>query len=135
MQFTRRRVTDAGLLVLVNAMWAAQYPAYKTATSAAGPVALGLWTFLIAALVMAPFYFWERRQSTRHAPRFEWWHFLLLAALGLIPGSAVLAWGTELSAVLLKERITAAMIGGGLLTLAGTILITTAHTEGLEEGK
>jgi drug/metabolite transporter (DMT)-like permease len=43
--------------------------------------------------------------------------------------------GVLFSAVLLKERITAAMIGGGLLTLAGTVLITTAHTEGLEEGK
>jgi len=43
--------------------------------------------------------------------------------------------GVLFSAVLLKERITAAMIAGGLLTLAGTILITTADTEGLEEGK
>jgi drug/metabolite transporter (DMT)-like permease len=43
--------------------------------------------------------------------------------------------GVLFSAVLLKERITAAMVGGGLLTLAGTILITSADTEGLEEGK
>ncbi|MGA3168362.1 MAG: hypothetical protein ABSF14_19850 [Terriglobia bacterium] len=78
MQFTRRRIADAGLLVLVNAMWAGQYPAYKTATSRAGPVIISLWTFLIA------------------------------------------------SAVLLKEKISAAMLAGGLLTLAGTILITSA---------
>ena len=52
MQFTRRRIADAGLLVLVNAMWAAQYPAYKTATCRAGPEAISVWTFLIASVVL-----------------------------------------------------------------------------------
>ncbi len=144
MQFTRRRVTDAGLLVLVNAMWAAQYPAYKTATSVAGPVALSLWTFLIAALVLTPFYLWERRQSAQRAPRFEWRGFLLLAALGLIPGSAVLAWGTELSTAsnaallyltlpvitavmavtFLGERMTLVRWGSLLLALLGVLIVS-----------
>jgi len=43
--------------------------------------------------------------------------------------------GVLFSALLLQERITPAMLVGGLLTLVGTILITTADTEGLEEGK
>ena len=43
--------------------------------------------------------------------------------------------GVLFPALLLKERITPAMLVGGLLTLAGTILITTADTEGSEEGK
>ncbi len=97
MQFTRRRIADAGLLVLVNAMWAAQYPAYKTATSQAGPVTLSLWTFLIAALILLPFLLRERRSNSARPQRFEWGRFVLLAGLGLVPGSAVLAWGTELS--------------------------------------
>jgi hypothetical protein len=34
---------------------------------------------------------------------------------------------------LLKEKITSAMLAGGLLTLTGTILITSADTQGAEE--
>jgi drug/metabolite transporter (DMT)-like permease len=144
MQFTRRRVADAGLLVLVNAMWAAQYPAYKTATSQAGPVALALWTFLISALVLAPFFLRERRSSTPRDSKFEWRGFLLLAALGLIPGSAVLAWGTKLSTAsnaallyltlpvitavmavtLLRERMTWVRWGSLLLALLGVLIVS-----------
>lgn len=144
MQFTRRRVTDAGLLVLVNAMWAAQYPAYKTATSLAGPVAISLWTFLIAALVLVPFFLRERRWSTPRTPKFEWRGFVLLAALGLIPGSAVLAWGTKLSTAsnaallyltlpvitavmavtLLGERMTMVRWGSLLLALLGVLIVS-----------
>lgn len=144
MQFTRRRVADAGLLVLVNAMWAAQYPAYKTATSKAGPVAIGLWTFLISALVLLPFFLQERRTGARRAAKFEWKSFVLLAALGLIPGSAILAWGTELSTAsnaallyltlpvitavmavtLLGERMTLVRWGSLVLALIGVLIVS-----------
>ncbi len=97
MQFTRRRVADAGLLVLVNAMWAGQYPAYKTATSQAGPVAISLWTFLIASVVLTPFFLKERSGNRPCVTPLDWKGYLLLAVFGLIPGSAVLAWGTKLS--------------------------------------
>jgi drug/metabolite transporter (DMT)-like permease len=93
MQFTRRRVADAGLLVLVNAMWLLN-TAYKTATSQAGPVTVACGRFL-TALVLIPFS--SERRGMRSAPPMEWRRFVLLAVLGLIPGSAVLAWGTELS--------------------------------------
>jgi drug/metabolite transporter (DMT)-like permease len=43
--------------------------------------------------------------------------------------------GVLFSAVLLKEKITPAMLVGGLLTLTGTILITSADTQGAEERK
>jgi drug/metabolite transporter (DMT)-like permease len=43
--------------------------------------------------------------------------------------------GVLFSAVLLKEKITTAMLAGGLLTLAGTILITSADSQGVEEAK
>ena len=144
MQFTRRRVADAGLLVLVNAMWAAQYPAYKTATSQAGPITVSLWTFMIAALVLLPFLLRERRGSTQRATKLEWRRFVLLAVLGLIPGSAVLAWGTELSTAsnaallyltlpvitavmavtLLGERMTLVRWGSLGLALVGVLIVT-----------
>jgi drug/metabolite transporter (DMT)-like permease len=144
MQFTRRRVADAGLLVIVNAMWAAQYPAYKTATNQAGPVAVSLWTFLIAVLVLIPFYLRERQGSRQRVPRFEWRVFVILAALGLIPGSAVLAWGTELSTAsnaallyltlpvitavmavtLLGERMTLVRWGSLALALVGVLIVS-----------
>jgi drug/metabolite transporter (DMT)-like permease len=97
MQFTRRRIADAGLLVLVNAMWAGQYPTYKTATSQVGPVAISVWTFLIASVVLVPFLLKERSEKGPRVAPFQWKGFLLLAVFGLIPGSAVLAWGTKLS--------------------------------------
>lgn len=144
MQFTRRKVADAGLLVLVNAMWAAQYPAYKTATSHAGPVTVSLWTFLVAALVLIPFFIRERRESAERAARFEWGGFFLLAALGLVPGSAVLAWGTELSTAsnaallyltlpvitavmavtLLREKMTLVRWGSLVLALVGVLIVS-----------
>jgi len=144
MQFTRRKVADAGLLVLVNAMWAAQYPAYKTATSQAGPVTVSLWTFLIAALVLIPFFIRERRGSTQCASRFEWRGFLMLASLGLVPGSAVLAWGTVLSTAsnaallyltlpvitavmavtLLREKMTLVRWGSLVLALVGVLIVS-----------
>ena len=44
MTFSRRSVVDVSLLGLVNAMWAAQYPAYKVASEkwVQSPSAVGL---------------------------------------------------------------------------------------------
>jgi drug/metabolite transporter (DMT)-like permease len=144
MQFRRRRVADAGLLVLVNAMWAGQYPAYKTATRQAGPVALSIWTFLIASLVLTPFLIRERRASAQPPAAFDWKGFLLLALFGLVPGSALLAWGTELSTAsnaallyltlpmitavmavtLLGERMTLVRWGSLGLSLLGVLIVS-----------
>jgi drug/metabolite transporter (DMT)-like permease len=109
----RRKLLDIGLLVLVNAMWAAQYAAYKTATEAMGPIAVSAWTFLIAGTVLAPFLVLERaRRSSspsppagqsdalRSLPRPRIWSrrdisgFIAIGVFGLIPASAFLAWGT-----------------------------------------
>jgi drug/metabolite transporter (DMT)-like permease len=144
MQFTRRKIADAGCLVLVNAMWAGQYPAFKTATTQAGPVVISLWTFLIASLVLTPFLLHERRAKTRRAATFEWRGFVVLAALGLIPGSAVLAWGTKLSTAsnaallylalpvitavmavtLLGEKMTLVRWGSLALALLGVLIVS-----------
>ena len=103
MRVSPRAAADTGLLVLVNAMWAAQYPAYKAATAQIGPVTLSVWTFVISSLVLAPFLVWERRAAVKAQSGGSlsigavWSNFFLLAVLGLVPASVVLAWGTALS--------------------------------------
>lgn len=80
-----------------------------------GPVTVSTWTFLIAALTLLPFLTWERRTSlpgdrsalpldpSDRLVRQSHWNirnvadFLVLGILGLIPASALLAWGTDRS--------------------------------------
>lgn len=113
MAVTRRNIVDVSLLVLVNAMWAAQYAAYKVATEKMGPVTVSAWSFLIAALVLLPFLLWEqcRHSSSGHPDnphtvsaadrsllnRRNALGFLIVGVLGLIPASVFLAWGIERS--------------------------------------
>ena len=110
MAASRRLIVDSSLLVLVNAMWAAQYAAYKVATAKMGPITVSAWTFLIAALVLMPFLLLERRgQNPDGAPatarsvarsllsRENTLGFLMVGVLGLIPASAFLAWGIDRS--------------------------------------
>src|SRR5690349_16026675 len=54
-KISRRSAVDVSLLVLVNAMWAAQYSAYKLASEKMGPVTVSASTFLFASLVLLPF--------------------------------------------------------------------------------
>src|SRR5712692_24353 len=105
MLISRRAAADLSLLVLVNAMWAGQYAAYKTASEKMGPVTVSAWTFLIAALVLIPFLLRERRRSHDRAKapvrrpwsRRDLMGFLMTGVLGLVPASAFMAWGTGLS--------------------------------------
>ncbi|HLI33716.1 MAG TPA: DMT family transporter, partial [Terriglobia bacterium] len=115
MKLSRRSVTDVSLLVLVNAMWAAQYAAYKVASQAMGPVTLSAWTFLFAGIILLPFLLWERRRMGRGeafagpagialAPggrllfsKRNLIGFLMIGVVGLIPASVFLAWGVSRS--------------------------------------
>jgi drug/metabolite transporter (DMT)-like permease len=103
MRISLRGTTDTFLLVLVNAMWAGQYPAYKAANAQIRPVTLSVFTFLIASLVLAPFLVWERRTTGPHQSEGgrtgarAWANFFLLALFGSMPSSVVLAWGIALS--------------------------------------
>jgi len=115
MRISRRSALDVSLLVLVNGMWAGQYAAYKVATEKLGPITVSAWTFLLAILVLLPFLIVERRRlrnspalrpAPGHAPeglnRSLWGKrnllgFLMIGVAGLIPASAVLAWGIERS--------------------------------------
>jgi drug/metabolite transporter (DMT)-like permease len=113
--FSRKALVNVGLLVLVNAMWAAQYAAYKTATQQMGPITVSAWTFLLASLVLSLFLISERSRSGRPAhsqgstpaedcskERCSWARrdligFVMVGVLGLVPASAFLAWGETLS--------------------------------------
>lgn len=112
MKITRRAAVDIGLLILVNTMWAAQYAAYRVATEKMGPVTVSAWNFLLASLVLLPFLVRERRaaklspstsaRQSEEKSRSRWssrmfLEFLMISILGLIPGSALLAWGVARS--------------------------------------
>ncbi len=108
----RRKLVDVGLLIVVNAMWAGQYAAYKTATEAMGPITVSVLTFLFATVALVPFLLHERRRSSSKDsrasqvvaslsdPQREIWSkqniadFFVVGVLGLMPASAFLAWGT-----------------------------------------
>jgi drug/metabolite transporter (DMT)-like permease len=106
MRISRRAVVDIGILVLVNGMWAAQYAAYKVATERMGPVTVSAWTFAMASLALLPFLLNERRANpgsgSASGVRSAWTGhdvlgFIIIGVVGLIPASAVLAWGIDRS--------------------------------------
>lgn len=154
---SRRAIADFTLLVAVNAMWAAQYAAYKAASEQVGPVTLSAWTFLIAALVLLPFRraggrpdAVEPRRRGRDAGR-----FLLLAVLGLVPSSALLAWGTArstasnaaviyltvpvltalLAKVLLNESMTPLRWVSLAIAVAGVVILSDVDLRRMEIGR
>jgi len=96
-----KSLTNFALLVIVNAMWAAQYAAYKTASNQMGPVTVSAWTFLLAAIILLPFLLKERFSlaagKTRRWTKRDRIGFVVIGIFGLVPASAFLAWGTERS--------------------------------------
>jgi len=109
-RISRRSLTDISLLVLVNAIWGAQFTAYKLVSSDIGPVTVSAWIFLIAAVVLIPFVIHERRRnraaqtgdlvsngSRSLLSRRNLLGFLAVGILGLVPASAFMAWGVARS--------------------------------------
>lgn len=145
----RRRVIDVSLLVLVNLMWAAQYPAYRALSVQMGPVTTSAWVFLIASLALLPFLIWERRradskmQNRRSLALQDIVGFAMIGVLGLMPSSAFLAAGTErstasnaavifltvpiliavLASLLLKERMTSRLWLSLVISLVGVFVL------------
>jgi drug/metabolite transporter (DMT)-like permease len=115
MKVTRRTVADISLLIIVNAMWAAQYAAYKVALERMGAITVSAWPFLLSSIVLLPFLLWERKHSATSAPareaaapspppgersllrRKNLVGFLVISLFGLIPASVILAWGEDRS--------------------------------------
>ena len=147
------RFVNLAALALVNLMWAGQYAAYKIASDHIDIAALNFWTFLIAALLLAPFWLRQRSRVVRversGLGRIVL-QFTLLAVLGLLPPSVLLAWGIThssasnaailsltipvlmvlMSWLLLKEQLTPLRLVSLALALAGTVLISRSDLVG-----
>jgi drug/metabolite transporter (DMT)-like permease len=145
-KLSRRSAIDVSLLVLVNAMWAAQYSAYKVASENMGPITISAWIFLFASLVLLPFLVWERRRSgsqgTSDGPLTGLHEvsgrsllngpnavgFLMIGVLGLIPASALLAWGESRSSasnaalIYLTVPIITALLASAILSERMTLV-------------
>lgn len=146
------RYVNSGTLVLVNLLWAAQYPAYKTASDHMAPAALNFWTLLFAAVLLTPLLaFSQRRQPA--AARLDCrsaLDFVLLGTLGILPPSLLLSWGIArstasnaaliqltipvlmvlLATLLLGERVTPLRVASLLLALAGTVVTSRPDVSG-----
>jgi drug/metabolite transporter (DMT)-like permease len=146
-----KNLINFALLILVNGMWAAQYAAYKTASSQMGPITVSAWTFLFAALALLPFLAKERiDQVAVNSCISRPWSgrdligFIIIGAFGLVPASAFLAWGTErstasnaaliyltipiltalLASVILGERMTGLRWLSLAVSLAGVLVLS-----------
>ena len=146
------------LLILVNLMWAAQYPAYKVASRQIGPIAIGAWTFLLGVAAMLPFLIEERRRNGNKGPgisRRTLRQFFVLGLLGLIPACACVAWGTDhstasnaallyltipiltavLAAILLSERMPRMRWASLAISLVGVAVISMPDWRQQELGR
>lgn len=146
------RFINIAALCLVNLMWAAQYPAYKVASDHIDVAALNFWTLLIASVLLVPFL---SRERSRTAQRRTWSrvsvvHFVLLAVLGILPPSVLMAWGIAHSTasnaailsltipvlmvlmafLLLGERLTWIRAVSLALAIGGVILISRSDIAG-----
>lgn len=149
-----KNLSNFALLLVVNGMWAAQYAAYKTASSQMGPVTVSAWTFLFATLILLPFLLRERMASSNFGgphrwSRRDWTGFLVIGVFGLVPASAFLAWGTErstasnaaliyltvpiltavLASIILGERMTRIRWLSLGISLAGVMLLSRSELQ------
>ena len=134
-------------LILVNLMWAAQYPAYKIAGDTMGAAALNFWTLIFASVLLVPLWLRERQKKKSERKTFEWKtlrEYLVLGLLGIIPPSVMLSWGiahssasnaailsltipvlmTALGFLMLGEKLTLIRICCLALGLVGTLLVS-----------
>jgi drug/metabolite transporter (DMT)-like permease len=132
----------------VNLLWAAQYPAYKIASDHMGVATLNFWVLLLASAILAPLVIRQRRSVPRGTR--VWFEFGMLALLGIIPPSVLLAWGVAHSSganaailsmtipvlmsimgvMMLGERLTIIRIVSLFLALVGTLLISRSDLAG-----
>ncbi len=152
LRLSRRSLIDVGLLVLINAIWGAQFTAYKLVSSDIGPVSVSAWIFLIAAIILIPFVVWDRRHDQRSNPhpdrsllsRRNWPGFVAIGVLGLVPASTFMAWGVArstasnsallnltipiitalLAAAMLGEKMTMTRWVSLLVSLIGVLILS-----------
>lgn len=151
---SERHYLDLSALILVNFLWAAQYPAYKVASEQMSPSALGFWTFVLATILLLPFLWRERRrvmnQRDRGSRRRFIAQFAVVGLVGLVPPSVMLAWGIArstasngailsltipvlmmvLSVLMLGEKLTVLRVVGLVMALAGTLAMSWSDVSG-----
>jgi len=135
-------------LILVNLLWAAQYPAYKIAGDGMGSASLNFWTLLLAGFLLVPLWLRAKQKRRNQKKAFEWKtlrEYLLLGILGIVPPSVLLSWGiahssasnaailsltipvlmTGLGILMLGEKLNLIRASSLLLGLVGTLLVST----------
>jgi drug/metabolite transporter (DMT)-like permease len=143
-----KRYLNIGTLVLVNFLWAAQYPAYKIASEHMSPATLNFWTLLCSAILLMPFLVASGPGSPMD--RRVALDFILLGIFGILPPSLLLSWGISrstasnaaiiqltipvlmvlLAMILLGERATLLRIASLIIALAGTVLTSRSDLSG-----
>ncbi len=149
MKMQRGAWINFAALVLVNLLWAAQYPAYKIAGDNMEPAALNFWMLLFAAILLVPLWLRGKSKNKQAVRTFQWktvYEYTLLGVLGIVPPSVMLAWGishssasnaailsltipvlmTGLGFIMLGEKLTLIRILSLGLGLVGTLLISTS---------
>src|SRR5215472_5105258 len=163
MRISRRSIVDLSLLVLVNALWAVQYPAYRVVSRRMGPLTASAWIFLLATLVLLPFLFRERTRNPNlkldpspgeHSllDRRNLVGFIFIGVIGLVPASALLAWGERwstasnasliyltvpiitaiMAAFILKEKMTWARWVSLLISVVGVLILSNIDVRHLD---
>ena len=139
------RFVNVGTLVLVNLLWAAQYPAYKIASDHMSVAALNFWTLLLATVLLLTCLAARGSKRSTPAPKLDrrsTVDFLLLGTFGLLPPSLMLSWGiahstagnaaiiqltipvlmVAFAVLLLGERVTWLRVASLAIALVGTVL-------------
>ena len=148
-----RRYANIATLVLVNLLWAAQYPAYKVAAASMSPATLNFWVLLCSTILLLPFSIASGRRdppgNRRLDPRSAL-DLVLLGTLGILPPSLLLSWGIArstasnaaiiqltipvlmvvLAIILLNERVTALRVASLVIALVGTVLTSKPDLRG-----
>ncbi|MEK7405291.1 MAG: DMT family transporter [Acidobacteriota bacterium] len=141
---------DFIVLILVNLMWAVQFPAAKIATAELGPITVTSLPLLAATLILAPILLFRARfaQGTkvtkpRDVPRAVA-DFAIIGVAGTLVAQLFLVWGVQrslasnasvislsipvvsaiLAVILLSERMTRVRWISFTLAIAGVLLVS-----------
>jgi drug/metabolite transporter (DMT)-like permease len=138
---------DAARLVALAAIWGASFLFLRIVVPVTGPLATADLRMLIAGAALAAYFAFARFRIEWR----RWWRYYLLigvlnsaapfllfgyAALELSVGLMVVInatspmWGALLSALVLRERLSAARSGGLLLGVAGVALVSGPQASG-----
>ena len=141
---------DFFILILVNLMWAVQFPAAKIATAELGPITVTSLPLLAATLILAPILLFRarfaqrtKRTKPRDVPRAVV-DFAIIGVVGTLVAQLFLVWGVHrslasnasvitlsipvvsaiLAVILLGERMTTVRWISFILAIGGVLLVS-----------